>query len=319
MNNAERTAGRRSRRSVVAAMSVLLFIAVPAAAALFGDPFAVSIATQIVIYALAAVSLDLILGYGGMVSFGHAAYFGIGAYAVAIAAAAGIDQALITWPLAIASAALLGLGIGALSVRTSGIFFIMITLAFAQMVFYLIIGLKTFGGDDGLSMTARNVLPFVDLRNPTLYYYVCLIALLAYTYLCARIVDSRFGMVLRGTRKNERRLVALGYQVYRYKLVAFVISAAGAGLAGALFANNARIASPDLASWPTSGNVMMMVILGGVGTLFGPMFGAAAFVGLQTWLAGLTEHWALPLGMFVIAVVLFANRGLFGVIAGRDE
>ncbi len=313
MRNAE-----ARRRTIIAGGVLVTLLAVPLAAALTGQPFWISIATRIVILALLAVSLDFILGYGGMVSFGHAAYFAVGGYGVAIAAFHGNTSALVSWPLAVIAAALLGLAIGALSLRTSGVYFIMITLAFAQMLFYVINSVKYYGGDDGLSMTARDMLPGIDLRNPAAFYFVCLVALVGFKYLCRRIVDSRFGMVLRGCKQSERRLVSLGYPVFRYKLTAFVIAAAGAGLAGVLWANNARIASPDMTSWTRSGEILMMVILGGVGTLVGPVLGAALFVGLETWLSALTEHWLVVLGPILILIVLFAKRGLYGWLGGRD-
>ena len=325
-----RTAAALDRRAWVLLAGFLLLAAVPPIAAAIGQPFLTNTFTRFVIYAIAAVSLDLILGFGGMVSFGHAAWFGLGGYVVAIAAFhaqegstllgwGGSNEALVTWPLAIAVAALVALPIGALSLRTTGIHFIMITLAFAQMLFYLFVSLKFYGGDDGLAMALRNVLPGIDLRQATTFYYVCLGCLVLWAGLCHRIVNSRFGLVLQGCRQSERRMAALGYPVYRYKLVAFVVAAAGAALAGALWANSARFVSPDMLAWIKSGELMIMVILGGLGTLHGAVLGAAVLLGLEQLLAGWTEHWMLILGPLLVAFVLFARRGLFGLLTGARE
>ena len=275
--------------------------------------------TRILIYALVAVSLDLIVGYGGMVSFGHAAYFAVGGYTVAVLAQNGVHAALIAWPVAILAAAALAAVVGALSLRTSGIFFIMITLAFAQMVFFALIAVKAWGGSDGLPLDARGVLPGLDLRDPNVLYAVCLVLLVAFVAVSAQLVESRFGIVLRGARRSERRLLALGFPTFRYKLVAFVIAGAGAGLAGALWAEYARFVSPDMASWSRSGEFLVMVIHGGIGTLAGAVYGAAALLGLESLLAGFTEHWMLPLGVVLLAIVLFAKRGLYGWLAGTND
>ncbi len=289
-----------------------------------GDKFLVSLGARVLIYALAAVSLDLILGFGGMVSFGHAAYLGIGGYVVGILAFHqmegdwfGTSQALIAWPLAVAASALAALAFGALSLRTGGVHFIMITLAFAQMVFFLFVSLEYYGGDDGLMVPTRSSLPGLRLGDDVTFYYVCLALLAAFTLLCARIVNSRFGMVLRGARQNERRMASLGFPVYRYRLAAFVIAGAGAGLAGCLYVNHGSYASPDMMAWTKSGEIMVMVILGGMGTLIGPILGAATLLMLESQLSGLTEHWMAILGPFLLLVVLFARRGLHGLLMGR--
>jgi branched-chain amino acid transport system permease protein len=322
-----RAVRRLDRRAWVLLAGFLLLAAVPPVAAALGQPFLTTTFTRFVIYAIAAVSLDLILGFGGMVSFGHAAWFGLGGYVVAIAAFhaqegstllgwGGSNEALVTWPLAVIVTAAVALPIGALSLRTTGIHFIMITLAFAQMLFYLFVALKYYGGDDGLALARRNVLPGLDLRQATTFYYVCLGCLAAWVALCRRIVASRFGMVLQGCRQSERRMAALGYPVYRYKLVAFVIAAAGAALAGVLWANAARFVSPDMLAWIKSGELMIMVILGGAGTLYGAALGAAVLLGLEQVLAAYTEHWMLVLGPLLVLFVLFARRGLFGLLVG---
>jgi branched-chain amino acid transport system permease protein len=284
----------------------------------------------LLIYALAALSLDLLVGYGAMVSLGHAAFFGAGAYVVAIFALHGAegsavlgwlpgrDQALLVWPLAALVAGVLALAIGALSLRTSGMHFIMITLAFAQMLYYLFVSLEAYGGDDGLSLATRSHLPGVDLGDDTVFYYVCLGLLLAFLYLAYRLVHARFGMVIRGCRENERRMKSLGFAAFRYRLVCFVIAGAGAGLAGALIANQTEYVSPGLMHWTRSGQILVMVLLGGMGTLFGPVLGAATLLLLEELLSIYTEHWMVYLGPFLILVVLFAKRGIYGVIAGNN-
>ena len=290
-----------------------------------GNPALIALATRIVIYAIAASSLNLILGYGGLVSFGHAAYFGVGAYAVGmlyfhfsnaepfLGLFPGTNQLLVTIPVAIVTSAIFALVLGALSLRTAGLQFIMITLAFAQMVFFLFVSLKYYGGDDGLIVRHRNVLFNLDMADDTTFYFVCIAIAAVYFFLFWRLAESRFGLVLGGIRQNERRLAAIGISTYRYKLVAFVIAGAGAGLAGALMANFAKFVSPDLLHWSQSGELMIMVILGGGATLFGPLIGAAIFIGLETVLTGWTEHWQVFLGPFLILVALFTRGGVLSL------
>ena len=291
-----------------------------------GNPALIGLATRIVIYAIAASSLNLILGYGGLVSFGHAAYFGVGAYAVGmlyfhfsnaepfLGLFPGTNQLLVTIPVAIVTSAIFALVLGALSLRTAGLQFIMITLAFAQMVFFLFVSLKYYGGDDGLIVRHRNVLFNLDMADDTTFYFVCLAIAAVYIFLFWRLAESRFGLVLGGIRQNERRLAAIGISTYRYKLVAFVIAGAGAGLAGALMANFAKFVSPDLLDWSQSGELMIMVILGGGATLFGPLIGAAILIGLETVLTGWTEHWQVFLGPFLILVALFTRGGVLSLL-----
>ena len=325
---------RISRKSISLACSALLLIALPALASRAGEPYIVSLFTRILIYALAAASLDLILGYGGLVSLGHAAFFGIGAYAVGILAyhdfeetaliswplvIPGSESALVAWPVAIVVAALLATFIGALSLRTSGMHFIMITLAFAQMLFYFFVSLEGYGGDDGLSLFSRNTLPGLDLGDDIQFYYVCLILLIAFLFLAGRMVESRFGMVIRGSRDNEKRMLSLGFPTYRYKLLCFIIAGATAGLAGALIANQIEYVSPGLMHWTRSGVILVMVLLGGSGTLYGPVLGAAAFLLLEEGLSIYTEHWMVYFGPALILVVLFARHGLYGILVGKEK
>ena len=209
---------------IVALLAILALL--PVYSLITGDTFVLTLFTRILILAIGAVSLNLIMGYGGMVSFGHAAYLGIGGYAVGILAKEGIGSGLVQWPVAIAASALYALVVGALSLRTRGVYFIMITLAFAQMIYYVAIGLDRYGGDDGLTIYKRSQFGFIDLNNKTLFYYLCFLLLLGAIYLVARIVNSRFGLVIRGTRSNERRMRAIGFPTFRYRLACFVIAGA---------------------------------------------------------------------------------------------
>ena len=320
-----------TRRQAVHLAALAIALLLPAVALGLDKPFFVTLASRMLIYGLAAASLDLILGFGGMVSFGHAAFFGVGGYTVGILFAHGFDgsaflglfpggdNALIIWPLAMLVSGLLALVIGAVSLRTGGVYFIMITLAFAQMLYYFFVSLETYGGDDGLSMYGRSRLPGLDLADDATFYYVCLALLLAFLWLGRRLVASRFGMVIAGVRENERRMVALGFPVYRYKLACFAIAGAVAGLAGALAANQTEFVSPGLMHWTKSGEIMVMVIMGGMGTLVGPVFGAAVFLLLEEVLSKWTEHWMIVLGPLLILIVLFAKRGLYGWLSGRGK
>ncbi len=314
------------RNALPLAILLAAAIALPWAAEALGQPATIGLATRILCLGIAAASLNLILGHGGMVSFGHAAYYGLGAYTVGIlwehfrlgepifGLIPGTNELLITLPVSMLVAGLAAAVIGALSLRTSGVQFIMITLAFAQMVFFLFVGLKAYGGDDGLLIRRRNIVPGLDLRDQDQLYWLCLGFLVAWLVLQWRIVESRFGRVLEGIRQNERRMAAIGISPYRYKLAAFVIAGMGCGLAGALTANYLRFVSPDLMAWQKSGEIMVMVILGGVGTLLGPVVGAAALVGMEYVLGGITENWQFFLGPILLAVVLWAPGGIMGLI-----
>lgn len=318
--------GRRA--TVVVALGALVLIALPWFAVATGDAALISLATRMMIYGLAAVSLDLILGVGGMISFGHAAYFGLGAYVVGILAyhassgeplfglLPGSNLVLIAWPAAVIASAAAALLLGALCLRTEGVSFIMITLAFAQVLYFFFVSLKTYGGDDGLILHGTNVIAGHDLRNPMLFYYICFAVLAAFVAMCRRLVNSRFGQIIQGARQNERRMAAIGVSTYRYKLVCFTIGGAAAGLAGALMANDARFVSPDLMHWTESGQLMVMVILGGVGTLLGPILGAALIIGLETTLTSFTEHWKFVLGPILVLAVLFTQGGLWRFLTG---
>ena len=298
--------------AVVAVLALL-----PALALAVGQPFYVVFATRVLIYALIATSLNLLIGYVGLVSFGHAAFVGAGAYTVAVLMAAGIASAWLLWPAAIVVAALLALLIGAISLRMRGVYFIMITLAFAQMVYYLVVSLRVLGSDDGLTLSARPTLGLVSLDRDASFYYVALAILLAALLGMRALLNAPFGRALQGIRDNETRMEAIGFPVYRLKLIAFVIAGAAAGLGGALLASLNGLVGPNLLHWPESGLLMIMVILGGTGRLLGGALGAAALLIAQEALAGQTIHWPLAIGVVLLAVVLLAPQGLSGLMRRR--
>jgi branched-chain amino acid transport system permease protein len=279
-----------------------------------GEDFYIGFATRLLIFALAATSLNFIVGYGGMVAFGHAAFFGLGAYTVAFLMQAGIDSAWISGPLAITVSGLAALLVGAISLRTRGVYFIMITLAFAQMIYYTLISLSIAGGDDGLPLPHRSSLTPFDLGNDAQLYWLTLMLLAGCLQAIRRIDHSRFGRALAGLRQNETRMEALGYPVMRLKLVCFVAGSAVGGLAGALLANQNGLASPTQLYWTQSGTLLVMVILGGVGHRYGGILGAITLLGLEEVLARVTDHGHLYIGLMLLAVVLFAPRGLAGLL-----
>lgn len=303
----------RSPRCLAVGILLGLFAIVPLVAANTGGPFYVTLALRILIFGLAAASLNLVLGYGGLVSFGHALYLGIGAYVVAILSFHGISNGWLHLGVTLALSAVVALLTGVVCLRTSGIAFIMITLAFAQMFFYLATSLKYYGGDDGLSVTRRSdFAPLFSVQSNTGLYYVTVAALVAALYLSWRLVHSRLGRVLRGASSNVRRMEALGYPVLRYRLTVYVISGCMCGLAGLLLGNLARFASPAYMAWTVSGDLIVMIILGGVTTIIGPLVGAMMYVILETVIAGYTQHWMIVLGPTILFVALFAKRGIYG-------
>jgi branched-chain amino acid transport system permease protein len=272
------------------------------------------------IFAIAALSLDLILGHAGLVSFGHALYLGVGAYVVGIMSYHGINNGFIQWPLAMLLSALIALPVGMISLRTSGTFFIMITLAFAQMMYFASSSLYSYGGDDGLTLAQRSQFGgYINLYNAFQFYYVVLFVLGCAALFSSRVMHSRFGSVLRGIRINETRMEAVGYPIFRYKLAAYVISAIGCGLAGALLANAAEFAGPQFMEWSRSGDLMIMAIFGGLATTFGPIIGAFAYLGLEKYLSALTIHWKLLLGPILILVVFLGRGGLYSLLTPRPE
>src|ERR1700693_4161274 len=302
-------------RNAVAALLVAGLLLLPLYSSLSGNVFVLTLFTRIVILGVAASSLNLILGYGGMMSFGHAAYIGIGGYAGGILAHEGIFSGFVQWPVALAASALFALVIAALSLRTRGVYFIMITLAFAQMAYYVVAGLARYGGDDGLTIYKRSqVVAPIDLSNKVQCYYICLALLYGSIYLIWRLVNSRFGMVIQGSRSNDMRMRAIGFPTYRYKLVCFVIAGTICGLAGALLANHTDFVSPAMLYWTRSGDLIIMVVLGGMASPFGPLIGAVALLVLEEALSGITEYWQIILGPLLLLVVLFAHGGIDGLL-----
>lgn len=308
-------------RRRVAAWAILGgFALLPLIAAMTGDPYLVVVATRILAFAMAALALDLILGYGGMVSFGHAAYLGIGAYAVAILSRAGITDLGAHLGVAVVAGALFALVTGAISLRTRGIYFIMITLAFAQMAYFFFVSLSAYGGDDGVTLTARSTVLGQDwLADDRVLYYAALAMLLSLYLLSVAITGSRFGRVLTGARENPLRMQAVGFTPFRFQLTAFVISGAMTAIAGVILANQASFVSPSYMNWHRSGELVVMVVLGGIGNLLGAIAGATLALLLEEWLALFTEHWRLIFGALLILVVLFSRDGLTGLFRGRGK
>ncbi|MCA3563335.1 MAG: branched-chain amino acid ABC transporter permease [Methylocystis sp.] len=293
-----------------------LLAAVPLAGLFIRDGYLLSLFTRVMILAIAAISLDLILGFGALVSFGHAAFIGIGAYAMGILASHGQEGLLAGLVMALAASALFALITGAISLRTKGVYFIMITLAFGQMAFYTAASLRAYGGDDGLTV-ARRSLVFGSrlLENDRVFYYAVLASLIGVYLLCRMIVGSRFGRVLQGAKQNPQRMQAIGFNPYPYQLAAYVIAGMIGGFAGFLLANQTEFVSPAYMSWQRSGELIVMVIMGGIGSLHGAVIGAAAFLLLEEWLSGFTEHWKVIFGPMLVLIVLFMRGGILGFLA----
>jgi branched-chain amino acid transport system permease protein len=323
-------------RNIVVAAIIAALAALPVYVHAIENLFLMSLFTRIVILSIAAVSLNLIMGFGGMVSFGHAAYLGIGGYVVGILAHEGVSSGFVQWPLAILLSGLFALIIGMLSLRTRGVYFIMITLAFAQMIYYVAVALDRYGADDGLTIYKRSDFAgLVNLSNRTVFYYVCLALLLATIYLVWRIVNSRFGLVIQGSRSNDRRMRAIGFPTFRYRLACFVLAGVICGLAGVLLANHTDFVSPAMMHWTRSGDLIVMAVLGGMGSVFGPVIGAIALLVLEEFLpvvigaagylvtgtdvVAAREYWALILGPMLLLVVLFARGGIDGLLSGAHR
>ena len=321
-----------NRETIINLLIALGLIAVPLWAIWAGEPFIITLATKVAILALAGVGLNIALGLGGLVSFGHAAFFGIGGYAMGILAShaqnytpmmewplliEGTKSMPVIWLVAVLASALAALLIGVLSLRTSGVYFIMITLAFGQMLYYFAISWPAYGGEDGLSIYVRNGFPGLNTLDPAQFLALCYAVLFVVLFLSSRLAKSAFGLALSGARQNEDRLRTVGIEPFRLRLVAFVISGAVTGLAGALYADLNRFVSPTMFSWHMSGEIMVFVILGGVARLFGPVAGAALFIVMEHLLGGISEYWQVFLGLTLLGVVLFARGGLIGTLAGR--
>ncbi|MHA6641600.1 branched-chain amino acid ABC transporter permease [Mesorhizobium sp. A623] len=318
-----------ARQSLINGVLALLLLAVPIGASLAGETFYVTLATRIVILALAALGLNIALGLGGLVSFGHAAFFGLGGYVAGILATHAFNGETVLFGLpattsmpvillaAIVVCGLVAIPIGIISLRTSGVYFIMITLAFAQMIYYFAVSWPDYGGEDGLSLYVRNSFPGVNTAQPLPYFLICFTVLMLALALFSVLRGSRFGSALEAARQNPTRLAAVGISPFSIKLVAFVISAMMTGLAGALFADLNRFVSPSMLSWQMSGELIVLIILGGKARLFGPVAGAIVYVLVEFVLGGITEHWQFFLGLILLGVVLFARQGLLGLVAGK--
>jgi branched-chain amino acid transport system permease protein len=325
-------AGRRAGITASRVVAVLLLAglgALPLVAETMGEPFWITLFTRILVFAIAAMGLNLVLGFGAMVSFGHAMYIGIGAYAVGILSFHGIDSGWWQLLAALGVGALVALGVGAICLRTSGMAFIMITLAFAQMLYFLAISLADYGGDDGLPLAGRSRFGGLDLDDGTVLYYLAYAVLLTVLGGFWRLIHARFGMVLRGCRSNERRMATLGFPTFRFKLSAYVISALVCVLAGMLLANLTRFIAPSYMAWTVSGELIVMIVLGGLGTLVGPIAGATALLLVEEWLSSLklgvewldtlvNQHWLALIGLFIIFVVLVLKQGLYGWLVARE-
>jgi branched-chain amino acid transport system permease protein len=295
----------------------LILAAIPVLALIRSEDYLLSLFERLMIFAIAALSLDLLIGYGGLISFGHAAFVGLGAYAVGILSAHGMHDAIIALPVALLSSALFAYVTGVVCLRTKGVYFIMITLAFGQMVFFTASSLAPYGGDDGLTIAARNTLGgFAFFRSEGSLYYLIWGCLLGAYCFCRMLVGSRFGRVFRGAKENALRMETIGFNVYRFQLVAYVIAGMMAGLSGFLLANATEFVSPAYMSWQRSGDLIIMVILGGLGSLHGAIIGAGAYLLLEEWLSAFTEDWKVIFGPFLVLVVLFARGGLLGM--GKD-
>jgi branched-chain amino acid transport system permease protein len=323
-------------RNVVIAAVIALVLLMPLYSYLVGSNFLLGVFTRIVILAIAASSLNLIMGYGGMVSFGHAAFLGIGSYAVGILSFEGIQSGFLQWPAAIAVSAVFALVTGSLSLRTRGVYFIMITLAFAQMAYYIAVSLNRYGADDGMTLPRRSDFAgLLNLSNKIVFYYLCVALLFASIFVIWRLVNSRFGLVIQGARSNLRRMGAIGFPTFRYQLVGYVIAGMICGLAGALLANHTDFISPATMHWTRSGDLIVMVVLGGMATPFGPLIGSVVFLALEETLpfvmsktidphfiaSGIrpSEYWQIILGPLLLAVALYARGGILGLLRGRQH
>jgi branched-chain amino acid transport system permease protein len=308
----ERAASGRLRL-VTAILLPIVLLTIPLA----GEPYYTNFATRILIYGLAAISLDIIVGYGGMVSFGHATFVGLGVYAMGILSIEGFDNGFVVWPLAVAVAAIVALAIGALSLRTRGVYFIMVTFAFSQMFFYVALGLERYGGADGMRLRQRSGFSgAMDISQGNNLYYAVLAIVFVCVVLSRRLMVSPFGLTLRGIRQNEARMRSIGIPVYAFRLAAFVISGAMGGLAGVLLANLDLYFSPASFEWLLSGNLLVMVLIGGLGTITGAVIGAAIYLVCSELLSQISVHWMVAFGPMLILVVLFAKKGVFGMLMG---
>jgi branched-chain amino acid transport system permease protein len=299
-----------SPKAIICILILIGLLIIP----MISGQFYTRLITRVLIFGLAAISLDLLVGYTGLVSFGHAAFLGIGMYVVGILAFNGFEAAIVAWPLAVIISATVAAVIGFVSLRTRGMYFIMITMAFAQMFYYFFSSLTQYGGDDGFAMLSRNTIGPINLNDHAIFYYVVLMGFLIVFYLSQLLVKSRFGIVLKGIKQNEKKMISLGYPVFFYKLVCFVIAGGIAGLAGAFLANNALYISPADIYWTRSGDLLVMVILGGIGSLIGPVIGAFSLLVTEEVLSAYTKHWMIILGPLLLILVLYGKKGIYGMI-----
>ncbi len=320
-----------STHGLVAGGLISVLALTPLVAALTGESFYVTFVSRMMIYALAALGLNLIIGFGAMVSFGHAMYIGVGAYAVGILSYHGVGNGYVHVAVALLAGTTIATLVGLVCLRVHGVAFIMITLAFAQMLYFLAVSLKTYGGDDGYALNARSDFGWIDISNNTVLYYVIFAVLTFTLFAFHRIIHSRFGVALRGCKSNERRMWALGFPAQRLRLIAYVVSALVCVLAGVLLANTTRFVSPSYMQWLVSGDLIIMVVLGGVNTLLGPVVGALVWLSLEEVLSSVTlglpwggdaflhEHWLGLLGVFVVVTALGLKEGLYGWVALRGK
>jgi branched-chain amino acid transport system permease protein len=284
-----------------------------------GQPFYLDLLSRALIIGIAAISLNLILGFGGMVSLGHAAYIGIGAYCVGIPSYYDYYNGWLHLALALSVSAVFALITGAISLRTRGVYFIMITMAFSQMVYFTFLSLEEYGADDGLVIYSRSEFPeWLSMDSSSALYYWIFVVLLLSLYLTHRLVHSRFGRVIVGARFNEQRMQALGFDTYRYRLACYVISAMLCSVAGVLLGNFTGFISPDMIGWTRSGELIFMIIIGGTATLFGPLLGTIAYVVLEEVLSSITIYWHLIFGVMLVALVLYGKGGIHGWLSRFD-
>ncbi len=307
---------RIDRRAVLSILVIGACALAPIVAGLMDEPYYVNLFARLMIWAIAAISLNLILGYGGMISFGHTLYLGIGAYTVGIFAYYDVNSLFIHLVTAIAAGALVAFVFGGIALRTRGVYFIMITMALTQMVYFLAISIEEYGSDDGLIIYVRSE-SIINLDNPVARYYLIFAVMIACLVFSYFFIRSRFGYVIRGIKSNETRMEVLGYPTFRYRLVCFVIAGVMCTLAGVLSANVEKFVSPDYMHWTRSGELIFMVVLGGMASIMGPITGALVFWLLSEFLSRITEHWHLVFGPFLILVVLLSPRGIDGLLTSK--
>jgi branched-chain amino acid transport system permease protein len=301
-------------------VSFLILAALPMITQYIDEPFYIDLMARVMIFSIAAMSLDFILGYGAMISFGHALYLGLGTYAVGVMAHYELTNGWLQLLVCISGTAFIAFILGLISLRTSGIYFIMITFALAQMFYFLGISLEAFGGDDGLPIDTRSeFFSFFDLNEAWNMYYLILGTMTVTAIVLWKVINSRFGMVVRGSHSNDARMQAIGFPTMKYRLAAFVIAGVVCGLAGFLLGNLTEFLTPEYMHWFRSGELMIMVMVGGMGTLFGPLFGAFAYLMVEDFLANFTEYWQFYFGPMLILLVLFAKQGLWGMLPGKED